>query len=67
MEQVDKGKPMKSLKVIESTIQWLKQDYESSIFEDRSGEMKVCRGKVYKYLEMTFEFPNPVSDQDFDD
>ena len=45
----------KSPKVIDSTIKWLRRDYES-IFEDGSGEMKVCRGKVHKYLGMTLDF-----------
>ena len=45
----------KSSKVIDSTIEWLRRDYES-IFEDGSGEMKVCRGKVHKYLGMTLDF-----------
>jgi hypothetical protein len=45
----------KSTKVIDSTIEWLRRDYES-IFEDGSGEMKVCRGKVHKYLGMTLDF-----------
>ena len=35
--------------VIDETIDWLKAEYES-IFEDGSGEMKVHRGKVHKYL-----------------
>ncbi len=35
--------------VIDETIDWLKAEYES-IFEDGSGEMKVYRGKVHKYL-----------------
>ena len=42
-------------KVIDSTIKWLRRDYES-IFEDGSGEMKVHRGKVHKYLGMTLDF-----------
>lgn len=45
----------KMSKVIDSTIKWLRCDYES-IFEDGSGEMKVHRGKVHKYLGMTLDF-----------
>ena len=41
--------------VIDETIDWLRKDYES-IFEDGSGEMKVNRGKVHKYLGMTLDF-----------
>ena len=40
-----------SNQVVEQTIEWLRQDYES-IFEDGSGKMKVSRGKVHKYLGM---------------
>ena len=45
----------KQLKVIDTTIQWLKRDYES-IFEDGSGEMTVHHGKIHKYLGMTLDF-----------
>ena len=45
----------KSTKVVDSTIKWLQRDYKS-IFEDGSSEMKVCRGKVHKYLGMTLDF-----------
>jgi hypothetical protein len=44
-----------SSKVLDKTIEWLRRDYES-IFEDGSGEMKVHRGKVHKYLGMTLDF-----------
>ena len=44
-----------SQKVIDTTIKWLKRDYES-IFEDGSGEMTVHRGKIHKYLGMTLDF-----------
>jgi len=43
--------------VIDETIDWLKAEYES-IFEDGSGEMKVHRGKVHKYLGMSLDFTN---------
>jgi len=41
--------------VIDDIIAWLRKDYES-IFEDGSGEMKVNRGKVHKYLGMNLDF-----------
>jgi hypothetical protein len=44
-----------SNQVVEQTIEWLRQDYES-IFEDGSGKMKVSRGKSHKYLGMTLDF-----------
>ena len=44
-----------SSQVLEDTISWLWQDYEN-IFEDRSGKMKVHRGKVHKFLGMTLDF-----------
>ena len=44
-----------SSKVIDNIIDWLRCDYES-IFENGSGEMKVHRGKVHKYLGMTLDF-----------
>ena len=43
--------------MIDKTIDWLKAEYES-IFEDGSGEMKVHRGKVHKYLGMSLDFLN---------
>jgi hypothetical protein len=36
-------------------IDWLHQEYES-IFEDRSGQMTVGRGRVHKYLGMTLDY-----------
>jgi hypothetical protein len=45
----------KSVKVNDNTIKWLRRDYES-IFTDGSGEMKVARGKVHKYLGMKLDF-----------
>jgi len=44
-----------SPQVIDETISWLKDEYES-IFEDGSGAMTVHRGKVHKYLGMTLDF-----------
>ncbi len=46
-----------SAKVNKDTISWLRRDYES-IFTDGSGEMKVARGKVHKYLGIKLEFTN---------
>ena len=46
-----------SPEVIDETIGWLREEYES-IFEDGSGAMKVHRGKVHKYLGMTLDFSN---------
>jgi hypothetical protein len=46
-----------SPEVIDETIDWLREEYES-IFEDGSGAMKVHRGKVHKYLGMTLDFSN---------
>ncbi len=43
-----------SNKVVDESIDWLQAEYES-IFKDGSGEMKVHRGKVHKYLEMTLD------------
>jgi hypothetical protein len=46
-----------SPEVINETIGWLREEYES-IFEDGSGAMKVHQGKVHKYLGMTLDFSN---------
>jgi hypothetical protein len=45
----------RSPKVMDETIEWLRQEYES-IFEDGSGKMVVSRGKVHKYLGMTLDY-----------
>jgi hypothetical protein len=45
----------KSTKVVDESIDWLRANYES-IFEDGSGDMKVHRGKVHKYLEISLDF-----------
>jgi hypothetical protein len=42
-------------KVIDSMIEYLRQEYES-IFEDGSGAMTVIRGKIHKYLGMTLDY-----------
>ena len=34
---------------------WLKSTYER-LFDDGSGEMKICWGKIHKYLGMTLDF-----------
>jgi hypothetical protein len=39
----------------DNMIDWLQQEYES-IFEDRSGQMTVSRGRVHKYLRMTLDY-----------
>ena len=36
-------------------IDWLWQEY-LCIFEDRSGQMTVSRGRVHKYLRMTLDY-----------
>jgi len=41
--------------VMDSTIEWLRQEYES-IFEDGTGQMTVSRGKVHTYLGMKLDF-----------
>jgi hypothetical protein len=42
-------------KVIDSMIEYLRQEYES-IFDDGSGSMMVNRGKIHKYLGMTLDY-----------
>jgi hypothetical protein len=42
-------------KVMESMIEYLRQEYES-IFEDESGAMMLSRGKIHKYLGMTLDY-----------
>ena len=42
-------------KVLDDTIEWLHRDYES-IFEDRSGKMKVSRGQKHTYLGMDLDY-----------
>jgi hypothetical protein len=34
---------------------WLKSTYER-LFDDGSGEMKICRGKIHEYLGMTLDY-----------
>jgi hypothetical protein len=43
------------LKVGDETIEWLRSECDH-VFEDRTGEMKVNRGKTHKYLGMTLDF-----------
>ncbi len=45
----------KSSSVIDNTIAWLRTEYES-IFENGSGQMKVNRGQILKYLGMLLDF-----------
>jgi len=42
-------------KANDEMIDWLQDNYES-IFEDGSGKMKVCRGKVHTFLGMKLDF-----------
>ncbi len=46
---------LKSARVIDEAIKWLRQDYES-IFEGGSGAMVVRRGLVHRYLGMTINY-----------
>ena len=46
-----------SPKVLDETIEWLREGYKS-IFEDGSGAMKVARGHKHKYLGMDLHFSN---------
>jgi hypothetical protein len=41
-------------KVMDSMIQYLRQEYES-IFEEGSGAMTVSRGKIHKYIDMALD------------
>ncbi len=45
----------RSKAVVDSTICWLKVDYEV-LFKDGSGAMKVCWGKIHAYLGMTLDY-----------
>jgi hypothetical protein len=47
-----------SEKVADYTVAWLWEEYES-IFTDGTGKMKVARGKVHTYLDMTLDFATP--------
>ena len=42
----------KLTKVVDATIEWLKQEYEVN----RLGAIKVCCRKVHTYLGMTLDF-----------
>ena len=41
--------------VVTKMADWLKSTYER-LFDDGSGEMKICRGKIHEYLGMTLDF-----------
>jgi hypothetical protein len=45
----------KSKKVVDKTIEWLRDEYEV-IFKDGTGVMKVHRGTVHEYLGMRMDF-----------
>jgi hypothetical protein len=45
-------------KIVNNTIAWLCEEYES-VFTDGSSKMKVARGKVHKSLGMKFDFTTP--------
>jgi hypothetical protein len=45
----------KSTKVLDQIIKWLRKDFEI-VFEDRTGKLKVHRGKVHEYLGMTLDY-----------
>jgi hypothetical protein len=47
-----------SEKVVDYTVAWLRQEYES-IFTNGTGKMKEARGKVHTYLGMTLDFTTP--------
>mgnify|MGYP000055058244 CR=1 FL=1 len=41
--------------VVTRMANWLKKTYER-LFDDGSGKMKICRGKIHEYLGMTLDF-----------
>jgi hypothetical protein len=43
---------------VDNMIKWLHLKYEH-LFEDGSGAMKICRGKIHKYIGMTLDFSVP--------
>ena len=45
----------KSPKTVSRMITWLKKTYER-LFNDGSGSMKICRGKLHNYLGMALDF-----------
>ena len=45
-------------KRVDDMVKWLRMMYER-LFEDGSGTMKVCRGKVHEYIGMTLDFNAP--------
>jgi hypothetical protein len=44
--------------VVTKMADWLRSTYER-LFDDGSGEMKICRGKIHEYLGMTLDFTVP--------
>jgi hypothetical protein len=44
--------------VVTRMADWLKKTYER-LFDDGSGKMKICRGKIHEYLGMTLDFTVP--------
>jgi hypothetical protein len=44
-----------SSNVVTKMADWLKSTYER-LFDDGSGEMKICRGKIHEWLGMTLDF-----------
>jgi hypothetical protein len=44
--------------VVTKMADWLRSTYER-LFDDGSGEMKICRGKVHEYLGMTLDLTIP--------
>jgi hypothetical protein len=44
--------------VVTKMADWLRTTYER-LFDDGSGEMKICRGKVHEYLGVTLDFTIP--------
>jgi hypothetical protein len=45
-------------KKVDDMIKWLRLKYEH-LFEDGSGAMQICRGKVQEYIGMTLDFTEP--------
>jgi hypothetical protein len=45
----------KAEKTVTRMVTWLKRTYER-MFDDGSGAMKICRGKLHEYLGMTIDY-----------
>jgi hypothetical protein len=43
---------------VDNMIKWLRLKYEH-LFEDGSGAMKICHGKIHEYIGMTLNFSVP--------